>query len=144
MTVVSSMKEKLLAHLRESIVGTVGLSLLAGLLWGEDRVAQFLPPLQPVWSVRAIAAICILLCLSLVSFFYYRPKFKFDEPTGTLTDVKTGIRYCTHCVHTFRNKVPLKNEEYRWRCMVCGTSYRDPARTPATPPPPPNAYATPR
>lgn len=53
----------------------------------------------------------------------------FDAVTGTYTG-KDGLRYCQPCFVKDHLRVPLKNNDYGWTCMVCKKHFSDPSRQP--------------
>ena len=127
-------KDKLQAHLTESLLGAVLLALITLWVPAEAWFATLLPPLQPVWSARAIAVSSISILVAAGAYFFFRPKLKFDEPTGTWIDLKTNLRYCAKC-KSKKLRSPLKNGDRGWSCPACTAYWADPARKEQEPPP---------
>ena len=120
-------KDKLQAHLAESLLGVGMLSLITLWLSTENYFATLLPVLQPVWAVRAIAVSVLSILVAIATYLFFRPKLQFHEPTGTWIDRKTNLRYCAKC-KSKKLRSPLRNGDRGWSCPVCTAYWPDPAR----------------
>jgi len=125
---VFSVLSKLLLQKVALMLSGVGLSLLSVLLYYEQVISKFVPTPTEVWAVRAIAVSVLSIFVAVSTFYWFRPKLKFDEQTGTNINLKTSVRYCHNCKHTIKQNVPLKSNERGWYCVGCKRSFSDPSR----------------
>lgn len=58
-----------------------------------------------------------------------RDNLAFNQKTGTYIEIHSGIHHCPKCL-SGEKRIPLKSEDYGWRCMVCGSYYDNPDRPP--------------
>jgi hypothetical protein len=120
-------KQWLLAHLAESAwaAGTLALPIAWSFL--EGYIATHVPTVPQRWALRSMVAVLSLAMLNVATFFYFRPKFKFDPPTGTWVNLKSDLRYCAKC-KSQKIVSPLRNQERGWQCPACYDYFPNPAR----------------
>lgn len=133
MQLLSMVKYTLQARLAELLLAACMLLLTSVWLVFESHLATLAPAIPHKWALRSMVGLSILVVLNIATFFYFRPKFKFDELAGTWIDRKTDLRYCSKCKST-KILSPLKNRDRGWDCPVCYAYFSDPARKEPEPP----------
>ena len=123
---ISALKTVLAQKLPIAILSLAPI-LSAVILHLHDVIAPHLSDPTGWLALKAIAVSAALAPLPFVAYFWFRPKLKFDENTGTWVDLKTNLRYCAKCKCADRLS-PLKNGIYRWQCPVCDSLFSDPKR----------------
>jgi len=134
MKLLLTVKDTLQARLAELLLAACIMLLTTVWLVAEKWFAALLPAIPQKWALRSMVGMPLLVVLNVATFFYFRPKFKFDELTGTWIDRKTSLRFCSKCKSS-KLLSPLKNRERGWDCPVCNVYFSDPARKePESPP----------
>ncbi|HZV99205.1 MAG TPA: hypothetical protein VFF74_09475 [Methylophilaceae bacterium] len=135
---ISSVLEKIQAHLLSWLLPLLGTALSGGALWAEDYLARQVSDPTDIWLIRAIALSVLLLFLLAALWFYFRPKYKFLPDFGINKNLKTGQYFCSPCYIKNKLESPLKTEPHSWFCNVCRQEWDDPSRPPPPPPPQPD------
>ena len=116
------LSQKLALMLTVSWVPILTLAISA-----RDHLAQFVPQPAEQWAVLTTASSLAGILTAAGAYFWFRPKWQFDQSTGAWLDVKTNLRYCAKC-KTNKVSSPLKTNFYSWSCPACGSLYPDPSR----------------
>jgi len=88
-----------------------------------------LPHLADPTGLIALIAITIsisLLLVGLVTYFWFRPKFKHLPLLGVHENIKTGAYFCSCCFLKNKLHSPLTTTSNGWKCGVCGKWQEDP------------------
>ncbi len=115
---VSAVATTLLQQKAVIALASLGTLLIGAALFLESHLAPLLSDPTGVLALRSIAASVLFLCVSVCSYFWFRPRLKLNE-IGIYENLKTGEIFCPKCKHDKKQLVHAIRSDKSWLCVSC-------------------------